>query len=98
MKKGKSIRIIIAVLTVMSGLVPIVNLLYGSLLPLFLMNKYEVKVTGANLGGVIDGPDGPTVAFMTTKPSFPWITAFFALLTVLGIVYLVVTRSRKSVG
>ena len=74
MKKGKSIRIIIAVLTVMSGLVPIVNLLYGSLL-LFLMNKYEVKVTGANLGGVIDGPDGPTVAFMTTN-LFSWITAF----------------------
>lgn len=94
MKKGKSKKVI-SILTVICALITLVCIFSDSLLKLYLSFRFKRNLMNAGSVGIIGGADGPTAVFVAGKLSLHWFTAIFALLTVLGIAYLIVTGKRR---
>jgi len=53
-------------------------------------------VKNANTAGVIGGADGPTSVFVSGGSSFCWFAAAFAVLTLLGIIFLIINKKNNK--
>ena len=95
MKNGKSIKVV-AIFTVVCALVTLSSMFSNTLLKLYLTYKFKRDFRNASTIGIIGGADGPTAVFVSGDISSPWLTAVFALLTILGIVYLSVAKYKKT--
>jgi len=97
MKKEKSLKIrVITILTIVCALIAFISAFSNSLLSLYLSYKFNMDTRNASSIGIIGGADGPTAIFVSGQISSQWFTAIFTLLTILGIVYLVIARYKKS--
>ena len=97
MKKEKSIWVKgITVFTILCALIAFIGVFADFLLPLYLSYKFNVNTRDASSIGIIGGADGPTAIFISGQFSFRLLTIIFALLTVLGIVYLVINKYSKN--
>lgn len=95
MRKDKLTKIV-AVLTVITGLITVIRLGFNFLLPMYLSYKLNKDVNNASTIGIIGGADGPTTIFIASQPSFNLAIGIFSLLTIAGIIYLfIVNRSMK---
>lgn len=95
MKKEKSIKMI-TIFTVICALVAFISLFFSSLLPLYLSYKFKIDIRNAGSIGIIGGADGPTTIYVSGQSSSHLFTAIFALLTILGFIYLVVIKYKKN--
>lgn len=95
MKKEKSIKMI-TIFTVICALVAFISLFFSSLLPLYLSYKFKIDIRNAGSIGIIGGADGPTAIYVSGQSSSHLFTAIFALLTILGFIYLVVIKYKKN--
>jgi len=94
MKKSKSI--IIAALTVICALIALTGAFSGPLLALYLSYKFKINAKDAGSIGIIGGADGPTAIFVSGHNNSHWFTAIFALLAILGVIYLLKTKHSKN--
>ena len=95
MKKEKSTKMI-TIFTVICALVAFISLFFSSLLPLYLSYKFKIDIRNAGSIGIIGGADGPTAIYVSGQSSSHLFTAIFALLTILGFIYLVVIKYKKK--
>ncbi|WP_273479147.1 sodium ion-translocating decarboxylase subunit beta [Acetivibrio straminisolvens] len=95
MKKEKSTKMI-TIFTVICALVAFISLFFNSLLPLYLSYKFKIDIRNAGSIGIIGGADGPTAIYVSGQSSSHLFTAIFALLTILGFIYLVVIKYKKN--
>ena len=92
----KQISIIITALTVICALIALVSAFSGPLLSLYLSNKFNIDTKDASSIGIIGGADGPTAIFVSEHNNSHWFTAVFALLTILGVIYLLKTKHSEN--
>ncbi|TZE80683.1 sodium ion-translocating decarboxylase subunit beta [Calorimonas adulescens] len=95
MKKEKIMKAI-AILTILCGLFTFISVLSSYLLPLYLSYKFNIDTRNAGSIGIIGGADGPTAIYVSGQFSSHLFTAIFALLTILGIIYLVIAKYKKN--
>jgi len=95
MKKGKSEKIVSA-FTIVCALITLVSVSFDLLLPLYLSYKFNIDARDAGSIGIIGGADGPTTIYLSGQFSLRFFTTIFALLTMLGIIYLVVIKYKKN--
>ncbi|MEN2776854.1 sodium ion-translocating decarboxylase subunit beta [Acetivibrio clariflavus] len=95
MKKEKSTKMI-TIFTVICALVAFISLFFNSLLPLYLSYKFKIDTRDAGSIGIIGGADGPTAIYVSGQSSSHLFSAIFALLTILGFIYLVVIKYKKN--
>lgn len=97
MKKEKPVKIkLITVLTILCGLIAFVSVFSRSLLSLYLTYKFNIDTRNASSIGIIGGADGPTSVFLSGEISFNWFTAIFVLLTIMGAIYLIISKYKRS--
>lgn len=84
------------ILTLICGLITFICLMFSYILPLFLSHRYDMGVKNANTAGVIGGADGPTSVFVSGGSSFCWFAAAFAVLTLLGIIFLIINKKNNK--
>jgi len=94
--KGKTLKVVVAVFTVIFAILAIVSAFSGLLLKLYLSREFNMDMKDAASIGIIGGADGPTVIFLSGNIPSGLHTAIFALLAVSGIIYLVVERFKKT--
>ncbi|NLG87765.1 MAG: sodium ion-translocating decarboxylase subunit beta [Clostridiaceae bacterium] len=94
MKKLKPV--IIAALTVICALAALVSAFSGPLLSKYLTYKFNINAKDAGSIGIIGGADGPTAVFVSGHAGTYWVAAVFALLAILGVIYLLKTRFSKA--
>jgi Na+-transporting methylmalonyl-CoA/oxaloacetate decarboxylase beta subunit len=92
---NKIINKFVMIFTVICGAAAAISLLYEYLLPLYLSYKFKTDLSDASSIGIIGGADGPTTIFVSGSVS-PGVTALFAVLTVIGIVYLIIAKRRDN--
>ncbi len=97
MKKEKSIKIkVIAIFTILCASISFISVFSGSFLSLYLFYRFNIHTRDAGSTGIIGGADGPTAIFVSKQSSSYLFTVIFALLTILGSIYLVVTKYKNK--
>jgi len=97
LKKRKSVKVkVITVLTVLCALIALISALPSTLLSLFLSYKFNIDTRDAASIGIIGEADGPTVVFVSGQFSSGLFAVIFAMLTVLGIIYLVIAKRAEN--
>lgn len=95
----KRIRKAITTLTVLCSIVTFIFLGYRFILPVYLAYRLHIDlidVSDASAVGIIGGADGPTSIFLANS-NFINLTSVFALLSIIGIIYLVITRKKDII-
>ncbi|MHB8130946.1 MAG: sodium ion-translocating decarboxylase subunit beta [Mobilitalea sp.] len=92
MKKKKNK--VVFIVTVVSGIATILNIAYIFLLPLLLSYLFQKDLSGANSIGIIGGADGPTSIYVGSSYNSHLITVILALITILGIAYLIISKRK----
>jgi len=91
----KKLNRVIAVLTIACALIAIASALFNYLLPVYLSYKFNLvkeNIKNASSIGIIGGADGPTVVFVAGQSHAHLITIIFAVLAILGIIYLFIEK------
>lgn len=92
----KAMMRVVFILTVLCGLVTLVSTFSIYLLPVYLTHKNNIDAGNTASIGIIGTSDGPTAVFISGKISYRLFIAAFAILTVLGAVYLVFNKYRDK--
>lgn len=88
----KSRKIIIA-LTVVTSVITIINASWKFIMRLYIQYSFQIDTdNSASSIGIIGGADGPTAIFISGHQHSSIFTIIFALLSVAGVIYLLVTR------
>jgi len=94
--KKPVINTIVAVLTVLCGLVAIISILVRLVLPLYILRKSSINIKDAGSIGIIGGADGPTVIFLAGGAFWSFVSIIFALAALAGIIWLIAAKRRKT--
>lgn len=92
---NKTIKKFVMIFTVICGAAAAIGILYEYLLPLYLSYKLNKDLSDASAIGIIGGADGPTTIYLSGSVS-PGITALFAVLTAIGIAYLIMAKRKGN--
>ena len=87
---------VIIILTVICSFITIVNAAYHVLFPMFLSFMFHTNLNDAASIGIIGAADGPTSIYVGNPQSSYLITIIFTLLSIIGIIYLVITKKNKN--
>jgi len=93
--KNERIYKTITIFTIISVIVTLINLAYSFLLPIYLSYKFQIDLREASSIGIIGGADGPTSIYLSSQQSPHIITAIFALLSIIGIIYILFHKRDK---
>lgn len=94
---NKIIRKVISGFTLLCIIATIISLHYKTLLKLYVSYKFNTDFSDISCIGIIGGSDGPTTIYLSTSNS-PYITptVLFALLSITGIAYLIITKKKQN--
>jgi Na+-transporting methylmalonyl-CoA/oxaloacetate decarboxylase beta subunit len=82
---------VIVVLTIICVFITFISISLEFLLPLYLSHKFNIDRKDAASIGIIGGADGPTAIYLAGT-SKHMITIIFAVLAVLGVIYLLIVK------
>lgn len=91
-------RIIAIVLTAVTTIITIVSASWKFIICMYLQYKFQISAddyASTSSIGIIGGADGPTAIFISGKQDLDITTFIFALLSVVGIIYLILTSKRN---
>ena len=91
----KALQIGIAILTAISGIIILYNLVIRYLVPLYLEYKFNVPIEDASAIGIIGSADGPTSIYIANT-SEQKLMPVFLLLFIMGVTYFVYRRLRRK--
>jgi len=94
--RSKKIKKVVFLITVLSTIATIIGLTYDYLLPIYLSFKFHTDLSDAASVGIIGGADGPTTIYVSSSQDSHLITAIFALLSIAGVTYLILTKRKKD--
>jgi Na+-transporting methylmalonyl-CoA/oxaloacetate decarboxylase beta subunit len=80
---------VITVLTIITTLITLISASFNYFLRMYVSYRFNIDSNKAALIGIIGGSDGPTSIFIAGMPSSSSITIIFALLSIIGFVYLI---------
>ncbi|MGI6550402.1 MAG: sodium ion-translocating decarboxylase subunit beta [Syntrophomonadales bacterium] len=86
----------ITILTTISIIITLAGLAFDYVIPKYLTYRFNLDANTGSSIGVIGGADGPTAIFLTGSLSPGITTIVFALLSMAGIVYLVLSRKTRE--
>lgn len=95
MNKEKSTKVI-TILTLGCALIFFISGFFSYILPSYLSHRASEAISYVDSQEIIGGADGPTAIFITGQFPYHWLTAIFGLLTLLGIIYIVVNKSKRN--
>jgi Na+-transporting methylmalonyl-CoA/oxaloacetate decarboxylase beta subunit len=95
MKKRKFTKIIV-IFTITCALIDIIITFFNSLLPLYLLYKFNRNIRNAGAIGIIGGADGPAGIFLSGKTSVPIVTIILTALTILGVICLIIVKKSEK--
>lgn len=97
MKKLKLPAKTVTIFTVICALLAFISACISLFLPLYLNYKFNnIDTRNASSIGIIGGADGPTAVILSGNSFSLLVTAFFSLLTILGLIYLLIARYKKK--
>jgi len=85
----------VTIFTIISLIVTLFNLTYSFLLPVYLSYKFQIDLSEASSIGIIGGADGPTSIYLASQQSPRIVTLIFALLSIIGIIYIIFHKISK---
>lgn len=89
-------RKVVTILTIITTIVTLISTAFGVGIRLYLLYKYNISANKASSIGIIGGADGPTAIFISGIPFSHYLTIAFALLSAIGITYLIfIKRTQK---
>ncbi|HHU70729.1 MAG TPA: sodium ion-translocating decarboxylase subunit beta [Clostridiales bacterium] len=94
--RNKKLTRIIRVLTIICALTTFGSVFSKSLLMLYYSYKFNVDIKDASAVGIIGGSDGPTEIFIGSQSTTHMVPIIFAILTGVGVVYLIVDRKKDN--
>lgn len=94
--RNKMLTRIIRALTIICALTTLFSVFSKSLLKLYFSYKFNTDIKDASAVGIIGGSDGPTEIFIGNQSTTHWVPVIFAILTGLGVVYLIVDRRSNK--
>ena len=90
--KKQRLRKSISIFTAIAIVMTIISIGFNYLLPRYLAYKLNFKADEASSIGIIGGADGPTSIFLAAGQSSFYFNIIFLLLSIVGILYLIITR------
>lgn len=94
--KNAKLTNVITILTIICALITFIGGFFGYILPLYLSCKSNTYINNVDSLDVIGGADGPTAIFISSQFPFHLLTAIFGLLTIIGIMYVVITKYKEK--
>lgn len=91
----KKYRKVIFILTIITTIIAIMGAGFKLLMTLILKNRFNMDIKDASSVGIIGSADGPTSIIISNKPYSGSITMVAGVLSVIGIIYLIVTGRDK---
>jgi|LSQX01.2.fsa_nt_gb Na+-transporting methylmalonyl-CoA/oxaloacetate decarboxylase beta subunit len=95
---AKRHRKTIIILTIITTIITIASASWKFIMRMYIQYKFQNSTDNYNSAssiGIIGGADGPTAIFISGIPYSGIITFVFALLSALGITYLILTSKRN---
>ena len=95
---AKRHRKIIVALTIITTIITIVSASWEFIMRMYIQYRFQISTDNYNSAssiGIIGGADGPTAIFLSGKQYSSIITLLFALLSAVGIIYLILTSKRN---
>lgn len=89
-------RKVVTILTIVTTIGTLISTAFSVGIRLYLLYKYNISANKASSIGIIGGSDGPTAIFINGIPSTNYITITFALLSVIGITYLIFIKKTQK--
>lgn len=89
------LRKAIAILTILFAIITIISEGFNFLIPIFISHRFNINTDRASSIGIIGGADGPTSIFISGIVRPYTFTFIFALLSILGLLYLLLTRKQQ---
>lgn len=93
--KLRKYRKVIFVLTIVTTIITIISAGYKWFIRLFLKYRFQLDTNNASSVGIIGGADGPTAIFISSSPYSGVFTIILGALSVVGIIYLIITGKDK---
>lgn len=87
---------VITVLTITTTLITLISASFNYFLHMYMSYRFNIDSNEATSIGIIGGADGPTSIFIACIPSSISITKIFALLSIIGFVYLIFTKKFQK--
>jgi Na+-transporting methylmalonyl-CoA/oxaloacetate decarboxylase beta subunit len=95
LKKSKFTKVV-TIVTFVATIITFISVVVSFLIPLCLSYKYHPDSSKVTSIGVIGGADGPTAIFVTNQ-LYPYLITFiFALISMVGIVYLILAKKATK--
>ena len=88
MKAFKNKKVII-LLTITTTLITLISASFSFWVRMYVLHRFNINSNKADTIGIIGSSDGPTSIFIADIQSSNSVTIIFALLTIIGIVYLI---------
>ena len=95
MEKGKFTKVF-SMVTIVTTIITFTSVTVSSLIPVYLSYKYHIYSSKVGSIGVIGGADGPTAIFVTNQSSPHLFTIVFALISMVGIIYLILVKKATK--
>lgn len=89
---------IVKIVTAISMLAAVIGFSYKYLFIQYMSYKFHSDLSDAASIGTIGGADGPTTIFIADSHSYMFISIIFALISFVGVLYLIVTRKKKDIN
>ncbi len=90
-------RTLIKILTIICITITTITFAFTFLFSVLFSHFTNSKIPDAASIGIIGGADGPTSILVSGISFLPLSRAFFSLLSILGIVYLYITRKKNTI-
>ncbi len=87
---------VITILTIITTLITLISASFKYFLRMYASYRVNIDSDKAASIGIIGGADGPTSIFIAGTPSSSLITIIFALLSIIGFVYLIFMKKFQK--
>jgi Na+-transporting methylmalonyl-CoA/oxaloacetate decarboxylase beta subunit len=95
LEKNKFTKVV-TIVTLITTLITFISVVISFLIPRYLSYKYHTDSSKVDSIGIIGGADGPTAIFVTNQVYPHLITFIFALISMIGIVYLILAKKATE--
>lgn len=94
--EAKRYRKVVKIITIITTIVAITSTAFRFGIHMYIFNKFDIKTDQASSIGIIGGADGPTAIFLTGSSPLYLTTIVFALLSIIGLLYLFFTKKLQK--
>jgi Na+-transporting methylmalonyl-CoA/oxaloacetate decarboxylase beta subunit len=87
---------VIILITITTALITLISASFNFWVSMYVAYRFNINSDKASSIGIIGGADGPTSIFIAGIPSSNSVTIVFALLSIIGFLYLISMKKFKK--